>query len=190
MPSLKVLTIGALVGVNGQDANRKNLDTLLDHYNKVWDVSTNYWVEYGCNCRGDLDRTANGNGSPVDGLDKNCKSWKQCMKCSECEDVTASKYVVRKRRGDYYCKDEVGTCERALCECDLQFARDSGNIAGDWTSDNWGETGFDAATCSKNQGGNFDGQCCVAESGLATWYNANKMCCSADGSVLPIGTCL
>ena len=40
------------------------------------------------------------------------------------------------------------------------------------------------------EGGNFDGQCCVAESGLATWYNANKMCCSADGSVLPIGTCL
>ena len=48
------------------------------------------------------------------------------MKCAGCDDVNAAKYVARKRRGQYYCRDEVGTCERALCECDIQFAKTSG----------------------------------------------------------------
>ena len=48
------------------------------------------------------------------------------MKCAGCDDVNAAKYVARKRRGQYYCKDDVGTCERALCECDIQFAKTSG----------------------------------------------------------------
>ena len=69
MPSFKNYVIGALAVGNTAvaDVNRKNLETLLDHYNKVWTVSTNYWIDYGCNCRLDLDRTANGSGSPVDG---------------------------------------------------------------------------------------------------------------------------
>ena len=35
-----------------------------------WDVSSNYWTDYGCNCRGDLDRDASNLGKPIDALDK------------------------------------------------------------------------------------------------------------------------
>ena len=58
-----------------------------------------------------------------------CKTWKQCLKCASdvCGgDVNNNKYVVRKRRGQWVCQDDVGTCERAICECDLQFAQNSG----------------------------------------------------------------
>ena len=118
-----VLGLSASAAVMAQDVNRNTLVTMMDFYNNAWDVSTNYWVDYGCNCRSDLDRTSNGYGRAVDDLDQTCKTWKQCMKCAGCDDVNASKYIARKRRGQYYCRDDVGTCERALCECDIQFAK-------------------------------------------------------------------
>ena len=59
-------------------------------------------------------------------LFSNCKTWKQCLKCAECDDILANKYIVRKRRGEYSCKDPVDSCERQICECDLQFAIASG----------------------------------------------------------------
>lgn len=185
-----VLGLSASVAVMAQDINRNTLEAMLDFYNGAWTVSTNYWVDYGCNCRSDLDRTANGQGRAVDELDQTCKTWKQCMKCSGCDDVNTAKYVARKRRGQYYCKDEANTCERALCECDIQFAKTSGAIGNTWSKDNWAQKGFDSSTCEKQQGGNFDGQCCFDDNYLAQWYNANKMCCQSDGAILPIGTCL
>lgn len=187
----KIIATSALAAValsqDAKDANRRNLVNLLDHYNKDWDVSTDYWTNYGCNCRGDLDRQANGSGKAVDELDSNCKVWKQCLKCAECEDVLASKYTVRKRRGEYSCKDPVGTCERSICECDLQFAIASGEVAADWDNKKWG---YNQDKCEKQQGGNFVGECCFNQDGLATWFNANKQCCSDDGALYELGTCV
>ena len=64
------ITLGLSATALAQDVNRKTLETMLDFYNGAWDVSTNYWVDYGCNCRADLDRTANGYGKAVDELDQ------------------------------------------------------------------------------------------------------------------------
>ena len=165
-----------------------------------------------------------------------CKVWKQCLKCAECDDVNANKYTVRKRRGQYTCQDPVGSCERSVCECDLQFAINSGEgklssssppspfelvsiwklpdiigeisiqfrvfelsqgkgdcrsptlilVAADWSAANWD---YDTSQCEKVQGGNFLGECCVDSNGLASWFNANKQCCS-DGYLYPLGTCV
>ena len=59
----------AAMSQSADDANKRNLVNLLDHYNKKWDVSTNYWENYGCNCRGSLDRNASGFGRQIDELD-------------------------------------------------------------------------------------------------------------------------
>ena len=76
----KIIATSALAAValsqDAKDANRRNLVNLLDHYNKDWDVSTDYWTNYGCNCRGDLDRQANGSGKAVDELDRLVYSYK------------------------------------------------------------------------------------------------------------------
>lgn len=180
------------VGQMDDDVNKRNLKNLLDHYNKVWDVNTGYWEDYGCNCRDNLDRTASGHGKAVDSLDSSCKTWKQCLKCASdvCGgDVNNSKYVVRKRRGQWVCQDDVGSCERAICECDLQFAQNSGEVAAEFDAGNWGNK-FDTATCEKAQGGNFDGACCTNDEGLATWFNANKQCCADNGALYELGTCV
>ena len=70
----KIIATSALAAValsqDAKDANRRNLVNLLDHYNKNWDVSTDYLTNYGCNCRGDLDRQANGSGKGIDELDR------------------------------------------------------------------------------------------------------------------------
>ena len=71
---IKKVIVSALatvaVGQMDDDVNKRNLKNLLDHYNKVWGVSTGYWEDYGCNCRDNLDRTASGYGKAVDSLDR------------------------------------------------------------------------------------------------------------------------
>ena len=57
-------------GLAAANNNRRYLEKFLNKYNKVWDVDSNYWVDYGCNCRGDLDRSAKNLGKPIDALDK------------------------------------------------------------------------------------------------------------------------
>merc|ERR1712157_685803 len=87
-----------------------------------------YWA-YGCNCLilGDRPMSDPGLGRPVDELDSVCKSYKDCLKCARRQfgDMCIGefvKYDYRIRRGEVKCKDELGTCEQALCECDRQFA--------------------------------------------------------------------
>ena len=69
-----------------------------------------------------------GFGKPVDPLDQICKQYKDCQKCvrreygDECIGEFV-KYDWRMRRGAPQCQNAPGTCERNLCECDLDFAR-------------------------------------------------------------------
>jgi len=66
MMKFLLLSLGLALG----DSNRRYLEKFLNKFNKKWDVATNYWIDYGCNCRGDLDRTAKNLGKPLDALDK------------------------------------------------------------------------------------------------------------------------
>lgn len=182
------LNVGLAVG----DNNRRYLEKFLNKFNKQWDVESSYWIDYGCNCRGDLDRSAKNLGKPLDALDKQCRSWKQCIMCSGCN-VDDVKYSARMRGGAFQCRNAVGSCERAICECDLQFAKDSGSSANEmvWNSQFWGDDLNTNKVCKKSNGdGSFDGQCCENPmSGLNIYYNAANNCCSDAGEVLPLGTC-
>ena len=118
------------------------------------------------------------------------------------------------RGGAFQCRNAVGSCERAICECDLQFAKDSGSckylhkktvrclnalyklihLAANemvWNSQFWGDDLNTNKVCKKSNGdGSFDGQCCENPmSGLNIYYNAANNCCSDAGEVLPLGTC-
>ena len=59
--------------------------------------------------------------------------------------------------------------------------------AGDWDAKKWD---YNTDKCEKQQGGNFMGECCFNQEGLATWFNANKQCCSDDGALYALGTCV
>ena len=47
------------------DRNYYNLIELLNYYNDQWSYETKYLMDYGCHCRGDLDRTLAGHGETL-----------------------------------------------------------------------------------------------------------------------------
>ena len=126
-----------------------DLKAMVIHYNPDFN-EREYWA-YGCNCfiLGDRPLGSPGYGQPVDALDMVCKQYKvnnnnmynniviliililfpkDCQKCVRREygDQCIGEFVKydwRVRRGQPECTNEPGTCERNLCECDLDFAR-------------------------------------------------------------------
>ena len=51
-----------LGSASAEDKNRPELEQMLDFYNKDFNVDSNYYKNYGCNCLGDLDREGIGGG--------------------------------------------------------------------------------------------------------------------------------
>lgn len=51
-----------LGSATAEDKNRPELQQMLDNYNKDFNVDSNYYQNYGCNCLGDLDREGIGGG--------------------------------------------------------------------------------------------------------------------------------
>jgi len=96
---------------------------------------------YGCHCQlkdlvsQDYIDYQDGNdhfkyyGQPVDALDRACHNHRECLRCSRMELGCASDGI-SEHYLDYsinklgYCKDPVGSCERAYCECARQFIED------------------------------------------------------------------
>ena len=99
----------------------------MTHYNPSWGLVKHF--AYGCNCNmlvGDRPMSQPGFGNPLDDVDATCKNYRSCQEC-----VTA-KYGPScvGEFTDYSwsttsatCSDAPGTCARALCECDAQFAQ-------------------------------------------------------------------
>ena len=140
---------------------------------------------------------------------------KDCQKCVRREygDQCIGEFVKydwRVRRGQPECTNEPGTCERNLCECDLDFARKMPSqyevfdvkyhlfwSPEDWTpEDNCQKVGkffrfFKISKISKNFKGTGlnEPECCGPPEGPLVIFNSlNKQCCP-DYSIKPYGMC-
>ena len=87
------------------------------------------YMSYGCNCHvfGNRPMSDPGFGPPVDSLDQSCKAYKDCNKCARIvygDDCENSTYNYTVRDDELTCMDTPDSCQRSLCECDAQFARD------------------------------------------------------------------
>ena len=100
----------------------------MTYYNNDFD-ERKYWT-YGCQCLilGDRPMSDPGHGPPVDELDTVCKQYKDCQKCARMTHGEMCigefvRYNLRIGQNGPVCRNEAGSCERALCECDKQFAQ-------------------------------------------------------------------
>jgi hypothetical protein len=176
-----------------QERRYNQLTDMMEHYNADFD-ERKYWT-YGCNCLilGDRPMSDPGHGPPVDALDTVCKAYKDCQKCARMEhgDTCIGEFVRYKygeKNGDKFCKDTAGSCDRALCECDLQFAKAHVAKKHVFTTDYhlfWSTlpNGWDPKdNCPRGGGGPYDPQCCGKPDGPFVLFNAaNRACC--DGEV-------
>lgn len=197
------MIVGALTtGANGnvlqsvsQDTKRYNqLIKMMENYNPNFD-DKKYWT-YGCNCLmlGDRPMSDPGKGKAVDELDATCKRYKDCLKCARMNHGETClgefhQYGMRiTKNGEALCRNDEGSCERALCECDAMFAREHVAASAVYTDDNhmfYSKTGWNPEEECIAGGGSTDPKCCGTPAGpyfLFNGNNPNKKCC-ADGTV-------
>jgi len=178
---------------------------MMEHHNPTFD-ERKYWA-YGCNCLilGDRPMSDPGHGPPIDALDTVCKQYKDCLKCARMEygDMCIGefiKYKFKKIAGALTCRNSENTCERALCECDKQFA--ANHVAQKdvfdeqyhmfWSTNNGGEMWDpqnDPTACPSNGGGPSTPQCCGGNGLPFHLYNSDVKQCCADRTVAQIGEC-
>jgi len=174
------------------DRRYKQLKNMMKHYNDQFD-ERKYWT-YGCQCLilGDRPMSDPGHGPPVDALDAVCKQYKDCLKCARQAhgDDCIGEFVAYKygeAEGEKYCKSRNNGCERALCECDLAFAKNHVKSA-DVFNPNYHmfytTTGFDYETdCPRapDSGAIHIPKCCGVADGPFKMYNSAKYeCCEGQ----------
>ena len=136
-----------------------------------------------------------GFGPPIDALDAVCKAYKQCQKCARQshDDMCIGEIVRYKygdKQGDKFCRDEAGSCGRALCECDLAFAKAHVSKAHVFNADYhlfWSTLpgGWEPQdTCPRGGGGPYTPKCCGVPTGPYVLFNAVNHQCCADGSIV------
>merc|ERR1712176_1118318 len=197
-----------------EDADRR-YDDLEQIANKYWRKQgmtgenkfddRKYWA-YGCHCflLGDRPMSEMGKGKPVDALDTRCKAYKDCQKCvreKHGEDCIGEfkRYTWRwnNKLGGLQGKDDAGTCERELFECDAKFVQDQYNQRDVFSNDYhafWTTTGFDRdekdTYCPSSGGDPVQHECCGGHNAPWYWINTNQnKCCprGQSGEVVNVG---
>lgn len=178
--------------VDTTDRRYFQLVDMMEHYNPQFDEKK-YWT-YGCHCLilGDRPMSDPGHGRPVDALDVVCKQYKDCQRCARERfgDTCIGefvKYRYGERNGEKFCRNQADTCERALCECDLQFAKDHNKVKGVFKNQYhmfWSESGWDQnddTKCYTDGVGPYIPKCCgVPGNPFALYNSARKKCCNGE----------
>jgi len=122
-----------------------NLRRVVNHFNPAIDHQRQL-EGYGCSCMNLFTYEAISGGAPVDEIDRSCKHLKECYKCAkqwhgeDCDPASKS-YDIFARTGFLAVGNDVGGyeehsgCERALFECDQQYAKELINTLPFWDVD-------------------------------------------------------
>lgn len=176
----------------GDDRRYFQLVDMMEHYNPEFD-ERKYWT-YGCQCLmlGDRAMSDPGHGHPISPLDATCKEYKDCQRCArdrfgdQCIGEFV-KYRYGERNGEKVCKNQPDTCERALCECDLQFAKHHVETKDSYSDEYhmfWSTSGWDPedpSMCYPQGTPPYIPKCCgVPGSPFVLFNAANKKCCNGE----------
>jgi len=192
----------------GLRSSKRNMEEGERRYNDLKDIATKLWRKagytgkdkfderkywtYGCHCLmlGDRPMSDMGHGRPVDALDNKCKAYKDCQKCvrenhgDECiGEFVRYTYRFAGKRNVFESKNDPGSCERELFECDYQFVKDTFENRNVFNEDYhlfWGSFDSDESCVA---GGNVpvDHKCCGGHTGPWYWMNEVQNQCCAEG---------
>lgn len=141
---MRVALVSSLaVGINGDPPVRRmsQLNEMMSNYNSGFSIVKHF--AYGCNCNmlvGDRPLSQSGHGQPIDSVDSTCKLYKSCQQCvidhygdSCIGEFTDYNFSIN--NGEAVCNDQSGTCARAVCECDAEFALAHSETVHDFNQD-------------------------------------------------------
>ncbi|CAG5081592.1 Oidioi.mRNA.OKI2018_I69.PAR.g9920.t1.cds [Oikopleura dioica] len=134
-------------GSPSSESKWSNLRRVVNHFNPQIDHQRQI-ESYGCSCLNIFSYEGVSGGAAVDAIDRSCKHLKECYKCAkqwhgdDC-DPANKKYEMFSRPGlsILAVNNEVGGdgeaagCERALFECDQQYAKELINSLPSWDAD-------------------------------------------------------
>jgi len=178
----------------GPDVERRyfQLTDMMTFYNPDFD-ERKYWT-YGCQCLilGDRPMSDPGHGPPKDALDSVCKQYKDCQRCardrfgSDCIGEFV-KYKYGEKNNEKFCRNAEDTCDRALCECDLQFAKNHVGAKDVFNEDYhmfWSTLpgGWEPKdNCLPSGNGPYIPKCCGSPGNPYVLFNsATKKCCAGE----------
>lgn len=168
-------------------------------------------LNYGCHCfpGSKKNRSVGGKGPAMDEIDGICRSQYQCHKCVEMDhgcnpDETPYKVQFKGKKGslagkDIICRDEEGTCGRAMCECDKRMAENLDKVWFQNTHNTYywldkknlkkakkGQTEvFDyESVCFTGANSPQPDQCCGEFPDVVPYNTGSKECCITDGPKL------
>ena len=176
------------------------LQSLITYYLPGFD-DRKIWF-YGCNCLMETDKpmASQGRGKPTDRLDRLCQKWKACQRCSRSNYGDncmgeIQEYEIYYRGDDLSCKiNGNSNCQRSLCECDLEFARELPNHIDSYSDDfhvYWSSPEIKwkpEQDCVKDPSPPKMG-CCGGRNEPFFTINSEQKDCCADGSTAPKGQC-
>lgn len=107
------------------------------------------YCHYGCWClpNGASD-VGVGSGPPVDDIDRSCREFATCYSClyntkigGACDEENVTRYVIKGQiaeggRKYLVCDDELNSCKRKRCECDVALAKKLQEYEPQWNIQN------------------------------------------------------
>merc|ERR1712113_1022462 len=94
--------------------------------------------------------------------------------------------------GELKCTNKKNSCERSLCECDLDYAKKLPSSVGVFNNDYhlfWSKINWDPKQdCHRTQGKSTP-ECCGPQQGPQYIYNSQKKDCCSDFTIKKTGMC-
>ncbi|KAH9489849.1 hypothetical protein Btru_037291 [Bulinus truncatus] len=116
-----VLWLVAKVSPSPQDEslelNKRDLWQLADIMRRCTGRSEWDYNNYGCYCG------KGGSGTPVDGVDRCCKTHDECYSATSCMPSHLANYNYNCNGCSCTCTDLPNTCPYQACRCDVEFGQ-------------------------------------------------------------------
>lgn len=178
--------------LEGKSNPRYELMMKMLYYMSSGSQSMSDYFSYGCHC----NLSGSGHGKAQDEIDSACSRNNGCRKCAQMDFNCSwnSAYIVngwqQGSENGIVCVDQPGSCQRALCECDLQLVKDLVTESNTWSKKNHAYYGFDIENGCKSETSGMAGRSLNGKSNgnSGNDQSKNESCCGVYPNRFPYAT--